>query len=271
MALKKEEIDELIKKLRERYHKYADKHSAKWFDVSAFDQRLSMAIRNRMNMEGFILAEISNFEKLRERYEKKKKAKDRSFSREVDKIIEENTARIKKYPPIIFDSRCGIEISHLYGAMTDLTEKYFPVFWIILKDNGLRNMINTMDERLTFFSSPRGSSHAKRIEDHINVINRLGVKEIEIEKDRSDYMKECAFLLHEISDFCSGLMDSGSSDWDYPLSFSKMFIEEKRKQYVMETFHGLTGYGAILKVAEYVQGIIEDFRLTSFRKNSNLS
>ena len=30
--------------------------------------------------------------------------------------------------------------------------------------------------------------------------------------------------------------------------------------------HGLTGYGAVMKVRDYAAGIIEDFRLTAFRR-----
>jgi len=267
MPLNRDEVNELIKKLRDKYKEFSDKHSPKWFDLNAFDERLSAALKSRMNMEGFILAEISNFEKLKERYDKKKKMKENSFSKEVDKILEENTARIKKYPQIFFHPKCGIEISHLYGALSFLSAELFPILRIVISDSRLRNSVNAMEDRLLFLAEQRGSLHPKRIADHILLLNRQGIREIEIEKDSNDYLKESAFLIHDIIDFCDGIIDSGRDEWNYPVTFEKLFIDEERKKRVTAYFRDLTGYGAIFKIKEYGAGIIEDFRLTAFKKS----
>lgn len=267
MPLKKEEIDELVRKLRERYKEYSEKHNRTWFDIEAFDQRLSHAIRSRMNMEGFILAEVSNFEKLKERYDKKKKDRENSFSKEVNRIIEENTARIKKYPAVLFHPKCDIEISHFYGALSCLTLELFPVFWLLANDSSIKNMINNIEERLGNLAVPRGERPPGRIADHILMLNRPGVREIEIEKDRNDYLKEGAFLLHEVIDFCDTLLKLKNDEWNYPIQFRKLFIEEERRKRVFSNFRDMTGYGAILKVKEYASAVVEDFRLTAFRKN----
>ncbi len=268
MSLKKEEINELIRKLREKYRESSDKQNRTWFDIDAFDSRLSHAIRSRMNMEGFILAEISNFEKLKAKYDKKKKEKENSFSKEVNRIIEENTARIKKYPEIIFHSKCDMEISHFYGALSHLTLELFPVFWLLANDGSIKNRINDIEERLGQLAVPRGERQPGRIADHILVLNRPGVKDIEIEKDRNDYLKEGAFLLHEVIDFCDALMSIKNDEWSFPIQFRKLFIEEERRKKVFEIFNGMTGYGAILKIREYALSVVEDFRLAAFRRNS---
>lgn len=267
MPLKKEEIDELVRKLRERYKEYSEKHNRTWFDIDSFDQRLSHAIRSRMNMEGFILAEISNFEKLKERYDKRKKDKENSFSKEVNRIIEENTARIKKYPAIMFHPKCDIEISHFYGALSYLTQELFPVFWLLANDGSVKNIVNDIEERLGSLAVPRGERQPRKIADHILMLNRAGVREIEIEKDRNDYLKEGAFLLHEVIDFCDSLMEIKNDEWNYPIQFRKLFIEEDRRKRVFDNFRDMTGYGAILKVKGYAAAVIEDFRLAAFRKN----
>ena len=95
MAMSDDEIDRLIEKLKQKYADYSAKNPT-WFNYDAFRDRLLVAVKNRMNREAFILAEIANFEKTREKYEKKKSQK--SFSEQVDRIIDEQTARIKKYP-----------------------------------------------------------------------------------------------------------------------------------------------------------------------------
>ncbi|HPF04829.1 MAG TPA: hypothetical protein P5120_02115 [Spirochaetota bacterium] len=268
MALKKDEIDELVRKLRERYREYSEKHNRTWFDIDAFDQRLSLAIRSRMNMEGFILAEISNFEKMKERYDKKKKDKENSFSKEVNRIIEENTARIKKYPSILFHPRCDMEISHFYGALAYLTLDLFPIFWLLANDGSIKNRVNSIEEKLAHLAVQRGERQPGRIADHILMLNRAGVKDIEIEKDRNDYLKEGAFMLHEVIDFCDSLLQLKNDEWNYPIQFRKLFIEEDRRKKVFANFRDMTGYGAIMKIREYAAEVIEDFRLAAFKRNA---
>ncbi len=266
MSLKKDEVNELINKLRERYKDSAVKISPKWFDLNAFDARLSAALKSRMNMEGFILAEISEFEKLKKRYETKKKLKENSFSREVDRIIEENLARIKKYPRIQFHQRCGIEISHLYGALSYLSMELFPILRVVISDSRLKNSVNTMEDRLLFLAEQRGNLHPRRIADHVLLLNRSGVKDLEIEKDSNDYLKESGFFLHDLVDFCEGIIDSGRDEWNYPVTFQKLFVEEERKKRIVDIFQDKTGYGAVLIIRDYAVEVIEDFRLGAFRK-----
>ncbi len=266
MSLNKEEIDNLITKLREKYRDYSKKHNPVWFNLDAFDQRLGIAIRNRMNLEGFILAEISNFEKLKEQYDKKKKQKENSFSKEVDRIIEENTARIKKYPAIVFHPRCSIEIAHFYGAMNCLAEDYFPVFRIIAMDDGQKKTVAAIELVLQEICVPRGSRLPRRIDDHALILGRQGVREIEIEKDGNDYLKEGAFVLHDVVEMCDGMLESPADEWNYPVTFGRLFIEENKKRKIIDAFSGMTGFGAILRIREYTGMVIEDFRLTAFKR-----
>ena len=267
MSLSNNEVNELVTKLREKYKEYSEKYHKKWFNLDAFDERLTFALKSRMDLEGFILAEISTFEKLKIQYDNKKKSKENLFSQEVDKIIEENLARIKKYPQILFHPKCGIEISYIYGALSYLLSYIFPITRIIITDNILKRNVVSLEDRLVFLAEVRGDIHSKRIGDHILLLNRKEVRPIDIEKDSSDYLKESGFILHEIIDFCDGIMDSGHEEWNYPITFQKLFIEEERKRGVIDLFKGMTGYGAILKIKEYASEIIEDFRLKAFRQN----
>lgn len=267
MSLSKTEIDKLIKKLREKYSDYSRKHNSTWFNLDSFDQRLSMAITKRMNLEGFILAEIANFEKLKEKYESRKKEKENSFTKEVDRIIEENFAKIKKYPPVLFHPSCGLEIAHFYGAMTGFADCSFPVLRMLMKDNGHKNFLFNLEQKADYLVSVSGKGYSRRIDDHILVLNRPGVKEIEVERDRNNYLKECAFFLHDIIDFCDGLIDSSHEEWASPVTFNRLFIEERKKRQIIDSFKGLTGFGVFLKVRESAAAIIDDFRLSAFRQS----
>ena len=264
MPLSQKEIEGLVLKLRERYREYADKFSPTWFNRDAFEERLSLARHNRMNMEGFILAEISNFEKVREKYEKKRSQK--SFSEEVDRILEENIARIRKYPNVQFHPRAGVEIAHFYGALQDLIFVYTPIFRVVLSDSTHRRLIEGLEERLEFLALPRGTLPARRIENHALILGRKGTQEIEIERDKNEYLKAGAFILHEMADFCEGLLESRNPDWELPLRLDKLFLEESRRKRVVDVFSGNTGYGAILRVCEYTSGVLDDFRLRAIRQ-----
>lgn len=263
MALTDAEINRLIEKLRDRYKEYSLKN-ATWFNLAAFDERLAMARENRMNMEGFILAEISNFEKTREKYEKKKGAK--SFSDRVDRIIEEQLARITKYPAILFHPKAGAEMTHIYGALSEFTNSVFAVMFVIASGKTIRDNIIALDILLKELAVPRGLQLPRRIEDHALVLDRAGTTELDTDRDRSEYLKESAFVLHDIIDLCDGLVETRDPEWENPLRFEKLFIDDARKKKIIAVFTGLTGYGAILAVRERAASIIEDFRLGAFRR-----
>ena len=264
MPLSNEEIDLLISKLRNKYAYYAQKYTAQWFNLQAFEERLEMAIDNRMNLEGFILAEIKNFEDIRERYEKRKES--RAFSKKIDRIIEENTAPMRKYHPIQFHPAAGFEISHLYGALSDFIRNYFPILWIVIREPDLKRRLYHFEDTLSDFAIPRGKRQPRRIEDHILILSRIDPQEIDIEKDKNNYLKESAFILHDIIDFCEELLSIKDPEWGNPLQFDRLYLEGERRKRVIENFKNNTSYGAILALGNRAQAIIDDFRLGAFRR-----
>ena len=84
-----------------------------------------------------------------------------------------------------------------------------------------------------------------------------------------DFLKETAFLLHEIINFCDEIVEKKESEFEEPYRPADLFIEESRKKKVIEIFSGLTGYGAIFKVKDRALEIIVDFRLGAFKKQTN--
>ncbi len=269
MALSEKEIDLLIKKLREKYRKNAMKYNTSHFNIEAFEDRLQMALRNKMNLEGFLLAEVSNFEELKGKIEKKEPEKP--FTLHVNKIIEENIERIKKYKEIKFHPLASLEISHFYGALSEFALNYFVILWSVISDAEQKNILNEFDEALSFLAIPRGNKHPKRIEDHALILSRKERREIEIEKDKNEYLKVSAFLLHEIIRFADKQLDARNVEWETPLRFDKLYVEGQRKGIIINIFSGMTGYGAILMVKERASQIINDFRLDAFkRKNTDL-
>ena len=265
MPLSSNEIIMLTEKLRTRYAEAAKAYSPKWFDTAGFEDRLSTARRRKMDMEGFILAEIANFEKIRDRYDKKKKEKG-AFTKKVDSIIEENLARIRKYPPIDFHPEAGPEMKHLYGALSELAQGYIPVLWLILDTPYAKNAVSGMESELAKFAVPRGSKMPPAIDDHMLVLNRRGITELEIEKSRSVYLKQSAFLLYGIIAFCdSFLTGHPNPSLENPVRFDKAHINPVSKKLMVSLFSSCTGYGALIMIKSRCEEILADFRLTAFR------
>ncbi|MDR3237575.1 MAG: hypothetical protein LBT84_03645 [Spirochaetia bacterium] len=260
----KEDINQIVSKIRSKYYEYGKKHGEAWFNPDGFEERYHMAIKNRMELEGFFLSEITFLEKLKEKYDKK--AAEKPFSATVESIIEENTAKIKKYPKIEFHQKAGFEICHFYGAMDEFAQHYFQVFRILDIDDSSKEMTIKYEDELFFLAVNMGARHPKRIQDHILLVSRQDAANIEIERDTTDYLKSCAFLLHEIIDLCEGIVDRQAKNLETPLRFNKLFIEDNTKKAVVNIFSGLTGYGALLAIAEQARGIIDDFRMKAFSR-----
>ena len=95
MGLSEKEIDELIKKLREKIKKSTVEYDTRLFNIEAFEDRYQVALRSRMNLEAFILAEIANYEKIKTQLENERNIQEpeqNTFSDKIDRIIEDNTA-----------------------------------------------------------------------------------------------------------------------------------------------------------------------------------
>ncbi|RPI96433.1 MAG: hypothetical protein EHM32_03100 [Spirochaetales bacterium] len=270
MALSTKEIELLIKKLRDRYREYGAKHSRAWFNLESFDQRHAMAVDKGMNMEAFALAEIANFEKTREKYEKKKSEKP--FSKLVDDIMEQNAERVRKYPAVYFHPNADLEIVHFYGAMQDFALHRLPILRILLDEANQIDGLNRLEDALSILAIPTGRKHSRRILDHIMVLSRTTTSgSLEAEKDRNNYLKESAFLLHDIVDFCDELLTRRRQEWEMPIRFDRLRIEGQNKRKLTADFSSLTGYGAVLEVKNTAENIIQDFRLSAFRRKQSNS
>ncbi len=264
MPLQEHEIRVLINKLRDKYRKYAQKYSPRWFDIDAFEERLRFALNKNMNLEGFILAEITNFEKIKEKYESKKAAK--TFSEKVDQIIEDQLSRIKKYPSIKFHPRAGIEIVYFFGAGNQFALYDYPIVTYLLDEEPYKSQSFEFETRLEYLFIHAGKRHPRRIEDHVLLLNRKDVSENKIEKDKNEYLKEGAFALHAIAAFIDNLTQMRKREWEAPILFDKLFFEKDRKRNVIARYSGHTPYGAFLKVKDMAENIIADFRLGAFRQ-----
>jgi hypothetical protein len=150
--------------------------------------------------------------------------------------------------------------------MSEFAMYYYPDLWLPNPDEDIRKIMFRGETDLHFLAMPQGKKPSRRIEDHALLLARPNVRELEIERDTSEYLKDSALLLHEIIDFCEGLLQTRRSEWESPLSFTKLFVEDSRRKRIVDLFSGSTGYRALVSVSGRARDIIADFRLKAFRK-----
>ena len=180
--------------------------------------------------------------------------------------MEENLARVKKYTFNFLHESADIEVSHFYGAIMDFAVNYYAILWVIISDQRQKMMLDKFDAKLNELAIPRGPNPPKRLQDHMYVITRPYSKEIDIERDKNEYLKESAFILHEIIDFCEKILQKNDPNWDEPVKFEKLYIDEDQKRKIVENFDGMKCVDAIRKVKDYAVAIVDDFRLKAFKK-----
>lgn len=268
MPLNEKELDKLIEKIRKNYSDSSQKFNAKWFDIEAFEARMRHAQINKMNIEQFLLAEVANLEKIKEKYEatQKKSVVKKSFSQKVDEMLEDINNMIKKYPEIKFHEYADFELKKFYGAVNFFARNYFSLLWALVKDRNLKDKLMSIESKFFHNAMDFTDRESKRIEDHKLLLNRRDVKDIDIEKDKNDFLKDTAFILHEIISFCDSAVGSRDETLDMPVDLEKLFTSEKQRKEIGEKFDNLSGYGALLKIKEEAETIITDFRLGAFKK-----
>ena len=133
----------------------------------------------------------------------------------------------------------------------------------------LINKLHVLEDSLLYLAIPNGTKPPKRIDDHVLILLRSNVSELEIEKDKNNYLKESAFILNDIISFIDETMKIKNPEWEQPLSFAKLSVDNDKKKSIMNIFSGLTGYGAMLLIEDTALQIIKDFRLTAFKKGSH--
>ena len=262
--MEKQEIDKLVSKIRVKYREYAKKYGKSWFNADTFEERYHLAIRNRMDLKAFLLGEITFLEKLREKYESETNVKP--FLNVVSNFIEENTARIQKYPKKVFHPDAGYELCYFYGAMSEFTAVYYPVMRLITLEDEFRTRSIRLEDELIFLAASRGKKESKRIQDHMLLLSRAGVRDLDIEKDMADYLKNCAFLLHDVIRFCDQLVALHKRSLENQLRFGKLFIEDSAKKAIVDVYNGRTGYSGLLILSGRANDIIDDFRLKVFKR-----
>ncbi len=243
------EISRAVEKIRHRYDEYIYKYFKPRTIRNAFEDRYLEAIKVSADISNFLMAEISAVEELIRREEEKvgsgqAEAPKETVSDKVERIVEQNLARMRKYPEVPFHPVASEELRRLLGAMRLLEEKHWEVLVACLRNTAYYRssltMLN-MEGKLRHLAARSSDGVPSGLSRYMYHANRFPRNYLAIDREEKEYILESAFLLHDLGELLERV------ETNYPQ------LEEGSRKGLQE-------------IQAYIQGVIRDFRLKEFKR-----
>ncbi len=253
MALPKltpHEISRAVEKIRRRYDEYVYKYFKPRTIKNAFEDRYVEAIKASTDISNFLMAEISAVEELIRREEERvgsgqaEEPAPESVTERVERMVEENLARMRKYPEVPFHPVASEELRRLLGAMCRLEEKHWEVMTTCLRNTAYYRSSLTMlnlEGKLRHLAARGSDGVPSGLSRYLYHANRFPRDYLAIDRQEKEYILESAFLLHDLGEILERV------DANYPQ------LEEGSRSGLRE-------------IQAFIQGIIRDFRLKEFKR-----
>jgi hypothetical protein len=200
------EISASVEKIRRKYDLYVSKYFKPRNLRRAFESRYIQALRAKVDISSFLLAEIGAIQELTEREEQKVQLgpvrpsgeKPQGFA---DKVLEENRARIAQYPDLAFNPDASEEIRRMAGALTELAAKRWQDLGAALEETMYAmssSEMLTLDSQLRYLSSPGGNEAPQFLNRLLVQLRKFPRHYPSIDREEKDYILQSAFLLHDL-------------------------------------------------------------------------
>jgi hypothetical protein len=253
MALPKltpNEISRAVEKIRRRYDEYIYKYFKPRTIKNAFEDRYIEAIKASTDISNFLMAEISAVEELIRREEERvgsgqaEEPAPESVTERVERIVEENLARMRKYPEVPFNPVASEELRRLLGAMCRLEEKHWEVLTTCLRNTAYYRSSLTMlnlEGKLRHLAARGSDGVPSGLSRYLYHANRFPRNYLAIDREEKQYILESAFFLHELNE----ILERVAAHYPQLDAGSKAGLKE---------------------IQELIQGILRDFRLKEFKR-----
>jgi hypothetical protein len=243
------EIKIVVDKIRRKYDEYIGKYFKPKFLREAFEDRYLKALKSKVDISSFLLAEISAVEELIRREEERVAAAAPAAREEpkkdtADKVIEANKKLIAKYPDLPLHKDSNPELRKLTGALNLLEQRHWPALSGALRNTAYSmnsaEML-TLESRLRYICSEEDEEAPPFLIRYVSQLNKFPRNYPLLERQEKEYILEAAFFLNDLL----------------------MVLERIKKVY-----HDLSDEdsGILDGVIAYVGGVISDFRLKEFKK-----
>ena len=245
-----EEISKVVDKIRKRYDEYIYKYFKPKLLKYAFEDSYIQAIKSGVDISSFLMAEISAVEELIRREEEKIVSDEpeappkETIRQKVERIVEEQKQRIRKYPEADFHPAASEELRSLLGAMGELEERYWEMLAYFLRETAyFRSSLSmvTLEGRLRHLASKGSEGVPSGLSRYMYHANRFPRNSLAIDREEKEYILECAFFLHDVDEILERV------ETNYPQ------LEASSRQGLKE-------------IRDHVLGMIQDFRLKDFKR-----
>jgi len=245
------EIADAVKKIREKYDEYIYKYFKPKTLKGAFEERYLNALKSKVDISSFLLAEISVIEELIAREEErvarnplKKKEPATQKKGFADRILEENMKRIEKYEDVAIHPDANIEVRRLLGALNELDVKYWGPLAGVLRNTAYSmnspGMIN-LESQLRYLGNLTDTGVPQRLERYLSMLRAFPRDYHAIDREEKEYILEVSFFLHDLMDILDIVCESYQDTESVNLEELKMIMN-------------------------FIEGIIEDFRLKELKR-----
>jgi hypothetical protein len=200
------EITSSIEKIRRKYDEYITKYFKPKSLRAAFEARYIGALRAKVDVSSFLLAEISAIQELIGREEQRislgparpAAEKEQSFA---EKVLDENRARITRYRDVPFHPDAGDEVRRLAGALFELGGERWQDLGLALQDTMYAMSSSEMlslDSQLRFLASSDGQETPHFLGRLVVQLDKFPRNYQSIDREEKDYILEVAFFLHDL-------------------------------------------------------------------------
>jgi len=259
VTLNDKEKDDILERLRNEYIEYGNDFGRSFFSIEEFDKRYTHALVNRMNLEAFLLSEISFLEELKDKFEAHYNEEKDSMDNKMEEIAKRQQDKWQQFEKIDFHPAAEMETRYFYGAVVEFCQIYLSTIENFFKgtedmfslDRSIRDI-----EKLGYQSQGIFSS---RMLLHHQILTADRQK---AEKDKQHLMKDCAIALFAFSkkleEIIIGYPDK-FLEQDFNLKRESLFLDKKK-----ELFAGQSNLQVLQRIIGFALNIIESFRLRTF-------
>ena len=245
---------ELLQMLRKKFQSAAKKYGSAIFNMEQLEQRIQMLIRNKGNIQAFLVKEVEFLKDATEKSEAKIKARDTNAQKKltVNRIIEKNKNKIEQYPDSFFDPNASYEMRHLVGAISQFHQHFFLTAQHIFggTHDGI-NLSSLFGDLERFYFIKEKSLQTTMLKQYIS---ELSMSRTRTQKDIIDtrYLQTAGSYLYKINVGLERLFENTSEDMKRK-TFSPVYeILEWQNE----------SYEAFLKTAiDASKKILKNFRL----------
>jgi hypothetical protein len=200
------EITSTVEKIRKKYDEYIAKFFKPRALRDAFESRYVKALRAKVDVSSFLLAEISAIEELISREEQRILAgpirpsaeKEPSFA---DKVLEENLKKIVKYPELAVPSDAGEEVRRLAGVLTEISTTRWQDLGMALQDTMYAMTSSEMlalDSQLHDLTPTGRDELPDALSRLITELKRFPRNYPAIDREEKDFILQSAFFLNDL-------------------------------------------------------------------------